>query len=213
MHLPADLTVEFRKIRRPLRNRQGRLPRLVFRQRLENFRGQRCVVQDDGVHGPAERRFECGNELAIDIQIRHERACDRRPDPIGIVQSLQHRLRAFLQSFAFFRHLAQHFEARLFFGDHPIDPRNLFLSVGETRLLLLLLLFRMAQTLSQFLRRLLLAFHRRLRAGEIGPRFFHVMCLFADRAVQLGDSRSGRIASRGDTGQIILKRRDSAFEF
>ena len=165
------------------------------------------------MHGPAERCFECGYELVIDIQVRYERACDRRPDPIRIVQSLQHGLRAFLQSFAFFHHLAQDFEARLFFGDHPIDPPNLFLSVGETRLVPLLLLFRMAQALSQFLRRLLLAFHRRLRAREIGPRFFQVMCLFADRAVQLGDSRSGRIASRGDAGQIILKRRDSAFEF
>ena len=75
-------------------------------------------------------------------------AGNRRLDPIGIVQPLQDSLRTFLESFPFFGHLEQDFEARLFFCHQPIHPANLLLSMGESRLSLLLLFFRLAQSLS-----------------------------------------------------------------
>ena len=59
----------------------------------------------------------------------------------------------------------------------------------------------------------LFAFHYCSRTGEISFRFFEMTSLLAHKAAQLGDARSSRITPRRNTGQIILKRCNSAFEF
>jgi hypothetical protein len=88
----------------------------------------------------------------------------------------------------------------LFFGDHPIDAPISF-CVWATRLLVMLLLFRMAQSLSEPAACCSLSI---AAARASWARSFHVDGL-ADRAAQLGDWRRGRIASCGHKRDIIRR--------
>ena len=74
------------------------------------------ILQHDRVHVATEGGFERRDVLAVDIEVGNERAGERRSDALGIVQSLQDRLRTLGQAFAFFIQLPQNLEPRLFFG-------------------------------------------------------------------------------------------------
>ena len=134
------------------------------------------------MHVAAEGGFERGNEFRIDIQARDECAGDRRPDPLRVVEALQDSLGALLQAFAFFRHLTQDIEARLFFRARPFQSRNFFLGCCDRRLAPMELLFRLAKILFSLLGGLPLGFHGGTGAGQIRPGFVQVARLFFERA-------------------------------
>ena len=179
----------------------------------QNFRSKAGVLQNDGVHVPAESRFQRRNKFALDLETGREGASEGGPDSLRIVQPFEDGLRALAEAFAFFIQLLQNFEARLLFGDRSFDPESLFLGLREFLLARAQKLFRTLERSEKAGDGFLAGFARGLRAIEKPAGFIACACCRLNLEREFRHARERGFAPRLRAREIIAHRSQARFGF